>query len=232
MQKQSICFIVVTAAVAMVGCVKAVRTSERPAFERQELDGCMAILIDMSGSFADAWEERAYELFIELSESYFTEAMGTNNRLVISQLSGNDRVVVFEGAPVDLTRQFRSPEELNQFLKKKSDPSRSRVYASVSETLDYLSSMDGVTERTRLMTVVMSDLRDSESDQEKRNRIGQEMVESMNDYRNRGGALALYFVASDEVPRWKDILDRAGFLESQYVIQNELTRRPQLPRFD
>lgn len=218
-------------ALLLSGCVPSQTGKDYHPFETVEIDSCLTILIDMSGSFAESWDDRAYPLFLELSETYFNEAMGTENRLVIAQLSGNNQAVLFEGKPADLQTRFRSPEELVEFLKKRSDPTRSHVYAALQSTTDYVLQMPGVTEQSRLMTVVLSDLRDS-STNASRSTSGREMVESLREYRLRGGVLALYYVASDEIERWETVLAESGFTDRDYLIQGELTATPQLPKFD
>lgn len=216
----------------VTGCVKVDSIKPIEPFEQEKLDGCMAILVDMSGSFASHWDERAYDLFIELSESYFVEARGGENRLVIAALSGSDRVVLFEGRPSDLQAKFKSPADLSQFLKQQSDASRSRVYESLGSTLDYMTSMAGVSGQTRLMTVVLSDMVESEPDRALRRTNGYKMLEAMKRYQQAGGGLALYFVANDQVPQWRKILGEAGFESGRFVIENELTNTPRLPQFN
>lgn len=220
-------------AVAMLpGCVPKRPRELTSTFESEELDGCMTFLIDMSGSFANSWDDRAYKLFIELSEQYFTEAMGTNNRLIIAQLSGNDRVVVFDGRPSDLQRQFKSPEALNEHLKQNSNAYYSHVFHAIKQTVDYVGALRGVSENTRLLTVVLSDLQDSETDLARRSAMGHAMVDSLKIYRQAGGALALYYVDGSQTARWREVLSMAGFEEGSYVIENELSSTPLLPRFD
>ena len=58
------------------------------------------------------------------------------------------------------------------------------------------------------------------------------MVDALTTYRAAGGGLAFYFVATDETARWQRILTEAGFEPGHYVIENELTQSPQLPRFE
>ncbi len=225
-------FLALLLTVPMGGCIESQSVSQAVPFERNELDACLAIVIDMSGSFAESWDDRAYHLFLDLSEQYFTEAMGTENRLVISQLSGNERVVLFDGRPSDLQRKFSSPETLDAFLKAHSDPRRSRVYDAMTKTIDYVSSMSGVSDRTRMMTVVLSDMGDSESEDAARIASGRRMIESLTKYQQRGGGLALYFVATEENTRWEQIMAASGFQPGHFIIENELNSTPQLPRFD
>jgi hypothetical protein len=214
------------------GCIASQANKSISPFEANELDGCLAIVIDMSGSFAESWDDRAFGLFTDLADQYFTDAMGTDNRLVISQLSGNERAVLFEGKPSELQQKFSSPQAFSDYLKQQSDPTSSNVYDSVRRTVDYIRLLNGVTENTRLMTVVLSDLKDSESDRTTRIASGTRMVETLRPYAERGGALALYFVSTDEIPRWRRVLDESGFQAGQYLIETELNAAPQLPQFD
>ncbi|HBE71056.1 MAG TPA: hypothetical protein DDW52_23160 [Planctomycetaceae bacterium] len=218
-------------ALLLSGCVASQTGKDYHPFETVEIDSCLTILIDMSGSFATRWDDEAYPLFLELSETYFTEAMGTENRLVIAQLSGNNQAVLFEGKPADLQSRFRSPEDLVSFLRERSDGASSQVYRAIKSTTDYLLQMQGVSERTRLMTVVLSDLRDTGAGAARRT-AGSSMIESLREYRERGGALALYYVGTEEMPRWESILAESGFSSNDYLIQGELTATPQLPKFD
>lgn len=214
------------------GCIKSEAIGQASPFETQELDACLAIVVDMSGSFSNSWDDRAYDLFLNLSDRFFTEGMGSDSRLIISQLSGDEKAVLFDGKPSDLRRRFQSPEQLGQFLKEHSDPSMSRVFDSTTSTLNYVRSLPGVTKRTRLLTVIMSDMLDTESNADKRILSGRRMVDALKSYREAGGGLALYFVATDEISRWQTIMSESGFEPGHYVIENELTQSPQLPRFE
>jgi len=214
-----------------VGCIEASAVKKPMPFETTQLDACLVIVVDMSGSFRDRWTNDAYDLFISLSDQYFDQAIGSDSRLVIAQLSAADRAVIFEGRPSELMKRFAGPEELGEFLMASSDPSGSQVYEATRRAIDYARSIDGVVDETRLMTAILSDMQDSEYDQSQRIAAGRKLLDSLNAYREVGGGLALYYVASDEVPRWRRILDKAGFEPGQFVIENELTENPRLPEF-
>lgn len=216
----------------MSGCIESQSISQPKAFDRTELDACLAIVVDMSSSFADSWEERAYNLFVELMDQFFTEGMSIESKVVLGQLSGNKSVVLFEGRPAEVRERFQSAEDLNAFLREHSDPSRSPVFEATQRAVDYVSSIRGVTENTRVLTVILSDMGDTEQDADKRRKTGHKMLKSLRRYREAGGALALYFVAPSEMSRWKTILGMAGFDPGSYVIESTLVAHPQLPRFD
>lgn len=213
------------------GCVPSQSTQQRPPFEQTDLEACLLITIDMSGSFADSWEDRAYQLFIDLMDQFFV-ASSEESRVVICQLSGREQTILFEGTPSDLRNRFRSPESLSEFLSQNSDPSSSPVYEATKRAIEYVMAIPGITENTRLMSVFLSDLADSELDAAKRREKGQQMVESLKRYRARGGGLALYFVAENQLPRWRRILEMAGFELGMYVLESTLVASPQLPRLD
>lgn len=215
------------------GCIEnqAAKTN-RPAFEIEELDAALAVVVDMSGSFRNDWDDRAYKLFLQLMDRFFTEGMGSESRVVLGQISGNSNVILFEGTPAEVRSRFRSPDELNEFLKQNTEPNSSPVYEATERMVTYMSTMPGVTERTQLLTVVLSDAIDSEPDATLRSQKGHKMIDALKRYQQQRGGLALYFVSQDETSRWQLILGNAGFTSGQYVIQHEMVANAQLPRFD
>lgn len=215
----------------LAGCVPNSSLELEKPFEVTELENAMAIVIDTSGSFQNRLETDAWSMFVNLSQRFFEDSAGSESRLIISQLSADSAAVLFDGQPSELRKRFSSPEEFATFLKEKSDPSSSRVYDATRQTLDYMNNLDGVTERTRMLTVILSDLRDSEGDQAIRGTTGHAMLASLERYRERGGALALYYVAIEETTRWREVMTRAGFEPGYFVIENEINANPKLPDF-
>jgi hypothetical protein len=140
--------------------------------------------------------------------------------------------VLFEGRPEDLRQKFGSPEELNQFLLDNSSPDSSRVYDATRKAVDYISGVSGITDETRVLTVIMSDMRDSSEYSVEGTNSKEQMMESLKRYQSEGGALALYFVANEQARHWQSLLNEAGFEPGHYVIENDLVAKPQLPRFD
>ncbi len=220
---------------ALCGCISKDQTrKEFKPFVVEELDACLAIVIDVSGSFSDDWQKngRAHQLFMNLMDQFFTESTGLNTRVVLGQISENEEFLLFDGTPQELARRFPSPESLNRYLRDHSDPKGSRVYDSTKNVIDHLIDIPEVTERTRMLTVVLSDLKDSESDKEQWRKSGNAMLESLKKYSQAGGGMALYFVADDEKPRWRKILKQAEFPPGTYVLEGRLSETPQLPRLD
>jgi hypothetical protein len=214
------------------GCMDSKPHQLEKPFERRELDACLTIVVDMSGSFATSWNDRAYRLFLELMDQFFTEGTGIEARVVIGQLSANEDSMLFDGRPEELRSRFRSADELNAYLQEHSNPAGSTVFQATERAVAYASAMQGVSENTRMMTVILSDLMDSETDVDARRKAGKVMLKTLTKYREMGGGIALYFVSPDEVGRWHEILKTAGFEPGTYVIESSLIARPQLPRLD
>lgn len=216
------------------GCIENQTSKiDRPAFETVELEAALAIVVDMSASFANNWDDRAYKLFLQLMDRFFMEGMGSGeSRVVLGQISGNANVILFEGTPAEVRKRFRSPEELNEFLKQNSEPNSSPVYEATERMATYMSTMPGVTDNTQLLLVTLSDLAESEPDAKLRSQKGHKMIDALKRYQQQGGGLALYFVSQDETSRWQLILGNAGFEAGQYVIQHDMVANAQLPRFD
>lgn len=227
----AVLFIIFTTTL-MTGCVPSNSIEKSAPFEAKELDSAMAIIVDVSGSFQDRWDENAFRMFADISQRFFKGATGSEAKLIISQLSANDTAVLFEGRPSEFRRKFQTPQEFSEFLRSNSDPSRSQVYEATRQTIDYMNQLDGVTSQTQMLTIILSDMKDSTKDWSGPDSSGQAMFRSLKHYRELGGALALYYVANDEVASWKELLGEAGFEPGYYTIENEISASPSLPTFD
>ncbi len=233
--QQTFCFVTLLSIASACGCIsKDHSRKEFQPFVVEELDACLAIVIDVSGSFSDDWQKngRAHQLFMNLMDQFFTESTGLNTRVVLGQISANDDFLLFEGTPQELANRFPSPDVLNQYLREHSDPNGSKVYDATKKMIDHLVEIPEVTERTRMLTVVLSDLKDSEKDKSLWRKSGNAMLDSLKKYSKAGGGVALYFVADDEKPRWRKILKQAEFALGTYVLEGRLSETPQLPKLD
>lgn len=215
------------------GCIKSDSLQEDVApFETKGLDRALVIVIDMSGSFVQHWETKAYPMFIDLADQFFTEGIGMDTRLVICQLSNSEQVVLFEGSPQAFRKEFQSSAKFSTFLKSNSDASGSRVYHATNRALNYVNHMSGVDDETKLLTVFLSDMIDSNTDFTTREKAKAEVISSMQEYNKRGGAIALYYVDHNQVPTWQSITHDADFPAGYSLIESDLSASPQLPKFE
>ena len=230
--RSSVALVILVVGCHWSGCLESRSATRTAPFEEQDLDAVLAIVIDLSGSYRALWDDKAYSLFLTLSDRFFQGAMGTETRIVISQLSGSDQILLFEGTPTDLRKAFPTPEELNAFLQDNADPSGSRVNEATRRTLDHVRTLTGVGPETRLLTVILSDMQDSELDPGLQTSAEEELRDALHRYEAQGGALALYYVAESERGHWHDLLQEAGFPAGHYVIKSDLTSSPRLPQFE
>ena len=127
--------------ISMLGCVDSQSIRNEKPFKAKELSVCLAVLTDMSGSFATSWDGRAHSLLMRLLDELFAAGTGSEARVVVGQLSGSGQVVLFEGSPTELRQKFKSPEDLMRFLLAKADPTGSKVYESTQRIVDYVLSL-------------------------------------------------------------------------------------------
>ena len=130
-----------------LGCIKKrVDTSGFQPFEDKSYDNVLCLVIDLSGSFVDDWQNdsKAHQMFVSVMDDFFNDSMGEESRIVVSQISAQVPYVIFDGTPKDFVQQFPNPEELNRFLIENSNPDRSEVYLSIDKTLSYINQIDGI----------------------------------------------------------------------------------------
>src|SRR5207247_699063 len=107
-------------------------------------------VLDTSGSFLPKmfreWGGggRGYKFFMKACEQYFHNRMGDHDRILISQLSANNRTLLWEGAPIALRKRFGSAAALEKFILENSESNGSRVHAALADTFDYISGLPGV----------------------------------------------------------------------------------------
>ncbi|WP_436717733.1 hypothetical protein U8335_13700 [Roseiconus lacunae] len=213
------------------GCIAKTQPAQHSAFGKTSIEACLAIAFDLSGSFVNELASKAFPMVLRLIDAFDNHAMGSDAGLIVlSQISGNDQAVLFEGSASQLQAEFPSPEAMEAFLRDRAKPDRSPIYTATRQTIDYVNSIAGIGPETKLLTVLCSDLRDSESDRQARSREGYRMLDSLKVYQQKGGAIACYFVDPQEVRRWQRVFELAEFRDEQFLIATELRRDPPLPR--
>jgi hypothetical protein len=211
------------------GCVEPPKTVDRKTFDVEAVDICIGVAIDMSGSFYSNWDDRAHSLFMRLLNDVFSASAGNECRVVLGQLSASEPIVLFEGRPQELRRRFQSPEDLNTFLQENSDPTASTVHNCVRKMVDYVGSINGVEEGTQMIFVCLSDMVDSQRDEATREQEQADMQLSLKRFREKNGAIALYYVSQDEAAVWRNVLSEAGFQTGDFIIETSLSESPRLP---
>jgi len=189
----------------------------------------IAVLVDLSGSFFDKMtnEGEAHRFLLSLLDRYFRERIGTNDQIILAQISGTpDRALLWQGTPMELRKQFASPAKFAEFLRSKADPQGSCVHSALQQTVEYAMSQPNVAARkARSAVFVLSDMLDSTADEAiSRARA----MEVLGQYGTLGGMICLYFVDQALIPVWQTELGETGL---RFAVTSEI-RQPTLPSFD
>lgn len=213
----------------LMGCEPR-RVTEPTTFGDRDKEFYLTVLVDLSGSFAGLMAEqgKAYEFTLALIDRYFRERIGTPDTLVIAQISGNKRALLWEGRPLDLRKEFHSGAEFREFLLQKADPQTSLVHDGIANAIEYTLADPSVQSgKAKTALFVLSDMLENGPHME-------ESIERLRGalaaYGKRGGVVGLYYVNSDLVSCWRSELAAAGLRD--YQVSSEIVRKPPLPTFE
>jgi hypothetical protein len=223
--------VLLTVALVLGGCTKHDdKDNQQIALGREDAEYMVLIAVDMSGSFADLMtrDGKGYEFTMRVADRYFRNSIGSNNRLIIAQLSATDRALLWDGTPVQLRQDFPSANEFRQFLLKKSHPAGSRIYDGIADAFDYVLSDPSVASgKTRTAVFVLSDFDDNFPNPEKSEK---RVADSLKAFAKTNGVVGFYFLEHPRVPMWRDHLRKSGI--KQWVCDSEIVAYPPLPSFE
>lgn len=213
--------------ITVPGCERRSETNISP-LQPAEYSYVLAIVLDMSGSYAAQMEERAYPFFLEASQDFFEKRIGEEgDRILIAQLSAEQKALLWQGHPESLGQSFPTGESFKQYLTARSNPGGSRVYASVSETLNYLMDLTSDSPDTQLLVLVLSDM---ESNGEEEEASRKEVQQVLRRFSKRNGAIGLYWVSQYRMEEWRQLLRDAGV--EHFRVESEIVVDPKLPEFE
>jgi hypothetical protein len=196
---------------------------------RDESQYVLIILLDLSGSFHQQMTEggQAHRFSMQVIDHYFRERIGTNDKLIIAQISGEERALLWEGTPLQLQKDFPSSTAFGEFLRSKANPDASLVYEAIIHTIDYVLSDPSVSSGNAKSAIfVLSDMSDNGSKPESKQRA----LQALAAYGESGGVVGLYYVDQLLVPEWRTILRDAGIPE--ICVESDIVGRPNLPNFE
>jgi len=211
------------------GCERRRETQQTVSVEEDNSEYVVAVLVDLSGSFLDKMTSggEAHQFMLSLLDRYFRERIGTNDQIILAQISGNpDRALLWQGTPMELRKQFADPSKFSEFLRAKAEPQGSCVHNALAQTVEYVMSQPNVSKcKARSAVFVMSDMLDN-SPQGETSRA--RAMEVLGRYGALGGTVCLYFVEQTLIPIWQRDLEATGL---QFAVTSEI-RRPTLPSFE
>lgn len=192
-----------------------------------EREHVVCVVIDLSESFQDQMvvKGKAHEFLMQVLNRYYREKIGSDSQIIIAQISGSDRCLLWKGTPATLRQEFTSATAFRLFLRKNASPG-SRVYHSIAESAEYLATDRAVTKgHARASLFVLSDLIDNspESSAEKERAI--KAIEHLGQV---GGNAGFYYCDQSCIPSWREAMQATG---TDCVIEADFVR-PTLPEFN
>lgn len=216
--------------VGAAGCGKRRESSESTFGNEAESEYVLTVVVDLSGSFSElmAEEGRAYEFLLQVIDRYFRDRIGLNDKLIIAQISANERALLWEGTPTQLRRDFATPEAFRDMLRAKADPRASRVHDALCSAIDYVTGDPAVSGgRAKSAIFVLSDMVEYSADPDASE---QRMVRALRNYGKCGGVFGVYYCDQLAVHDWQQRLKEAGIRE--FHVESEIVGNPSLPSFD
>ena len=216
----------IAALLTVTGCEK--RRESTRALTHDDSKFCMTIVVDLSGSFQQKMAEggAAHQFCHEVLSRYFKDRIGTEDKLIIAQISGTERALLWQGTPQQLRKEFSSPQAFAAFLRSKADPGGSLVHESLARTIEYVLSEPNVANGTAKSALfVLSDMLDT-GDRTQAERLGNVMKE----FGQHGGIVGMYYVDQSLVAPWREGLRRAGVKD--FAVESEIVSKPNLPNIE
>jgi hypothetical protein len=193
-------------------------------------DYILAVAADTSGSFVEEMfgsSGRAYQFTLRAIERLFRDRAGTNDRVLLAQLSANTRALLWEGTPRSLKKRFGSSEKLKDYILQRSCPNGSCLYAGIAQVLNYILSLPGVKEGdTKVCILVLSDMDDNSPTQTEDK---ERMIEALKKFKDIKGKIGFYFIDIQCLETTRQCLIDAG-LDPRYV-ESGIVEEPTLPSF-
>ena len=218
-----------TLAAGLVGCEPR-RDLGHTAFQEGSHDYVCVVAIDLSGSFQHQMAEqgRAYDFLMTLLKKYYDQHSGSADRIVVVQLSGTQRSMLWAGTPRELRMRFPTASAFRDFLNEKADPNGSMIYEGLLSAFTYVASDPRVASgKARSGFFVLSDMMDNHHNREE---SLQKLLMTMSQYASQGNAIGLYYVDQLELANWKQRLQDAGFKD--FCVEPDFVGTPVLPNLE
>lgn len=208
------------------GCERRRETAAKPVAD-EDYEYLVAVLVDLSGSFLDKMTEggQAHDFMLSLIDRYFKERVGTNDQIIIAQISNTPgRSLLWQGSPHELRKRFPNSRAFSDFLRSKADPYASYVHDAVAQTVEYVMTQPNVSNK-RSAVFALTDMLDNDPHSaESKDRA----VQALSEYGKIGGTVCLYYVDQRLVPVWQRELQATGLT---FIIEPEI-KQPRLPNFE
>jgi hypothetical protein len=218
-------------AMCVAGCQERIDQSEG-VFRTDDGDYVLTIMIDMSGSFDELMAEdgKAWSFVCQVVDKYFRDRLGGSDKLILAQLSGSERALLWRGTPLELRQEFPSAAAFRDWLTSHADPQGSRIYDGVAQAVEYTLSDPVVADGNGKAAVfILSDMHDTGPNREA---ARERAIKALAELARRDGVIGLYYVDVQLVAEWRQILSDAGVPGVNQHVEADIVGHPLLPKFN
>lgn len=204
-------------------------TTKAASLQPDSSEYVLLVAIDMSGSFREFMAEggRAYTFLLTALDEYHQQGLGSDFQVIVTQLSGNDEPLLWQGTPRQLRRDFPDPESFRDFLIAHADSGSSRINDGIAESIDYVLHTHSVARgNAKTVALILSDMEDNHSDDEASER---RLMDALTTYAGRGG-IGFYFCSQKRMAGIRRKMEQAGY--DMYILESDIYGRPPIPNFE
>lgn len=212
----------------VLGCERR-DTSNISPFQQEPSGYVLLVAIDMSGSFRELMAEdgKAYNFVLQAIDQYHRDGIGNDFQIIITQLSGNQRPLLWQGEPQQLRREFPDPKAFHDYLIAHADPDSSRINDGIAESIDYVLHTYSVAQgNARTVALILSDMEDSQGSQEQSD---PRLLTSLTTFARRG-SIGFYFCSQSRMADIRQKMKQAGI--DMYILECDIHGHPPLPSFE
>lgn len=212
------------AATLAAGCQRRDKTEKGMTFEHEPTRFTLLVVADID---VVKNNPKAYDFVIAALDRYGSDRMGENDQVIISQISGNNRPVLFQGTPQQLRRDMPSQEEFRNYLLSRSDPGR-RLHDGLTESFNYLMKTRSVAQGgAKPVALIISSLNEGEAESAG---CQERFIQALINFHRAGGQMAFYFCDQRRSAWLEEQTAKAGMQWTHYEL--DAHGRPPLPSFE
>lgn len=206
-----------------VGCQRR-DTSAKVTWEQEPTKYTLLIVADIEVVKSDP---RSYDFVIHAIDRYASDRMGEHDQVIISQISGNDRPLLFQGTPRELRRAMPNHEEFRNYLIAHSDPGR-RLHEGLAESFDYVLNTSSVSRGKAVpVTLIISSMKEGENEA---SASKERFINALIKYHQAGGQMAFYFCDQQRMAWVREQTAKAGMTWT--LLEGNPNGHPPLPSFE
>jgi hypothetical protein len=191
----------------------------------------LMIVLDLSGSFQGLMVDNghAWRFTMYCVDEYFKSRIGNeHDEIIIAQISGERRSLLWKGTPRRLREEFSSAAKFRDFLRRSASPNGSLVHAGSAHAVKYMTSQKAVQDgKAKSAVLILSDFLDNGPNPET---TEQQAMDEFTKYIDMGGQLGLYYVDQDRYFHWREKFNAAGY--DMVPVEVDIQGRPPLPKFE